>query len=172
MINIFIILAASIMLTLPGSKKPKSGTLRALESLPVSVDDLHESKRARSQRLEMISREIDSVSSDKIMRFLIVALGYHESAFSFKVGNGKKTGDGGLAFGYWQSWDKDRSGGVRGQVVRVESHLRRAGNYCKKRGFDRHIGAISLYATGKSCNWKEARRRVFLAQRLQEQYGY
>ncbi len=65
-----------------------------------------------------------------------------------------------LAHGCWQSWERDRSGGIDGQVRRALRHLRRAGNYCRGTGARRIHGAVSLYATGNRCAWIGADRRV------------
>ena len=113
-----------------------------------------------------VSDAILSSTSDKSLQALLIAQGWHESRFKHSVCTGEKLGDGGRAYGCWQSWDKDHSGGLRGQAWRAAEHLRRAGNYCVARGFDRIEGAISLYATGRTCQWSQAKERAATYRRV------
>ena len=103
---------------------------------------------------------VEGAADDAHGRALLLAVGWHESRFEGAVCSGERTADNGRAWGCWQSWDPDRSGGLRGQARRAADHLRRAGNYCAARGHDRVAGAVSLYATGRTCTWTGAAARV------------
>lgn len=137
-----------------------SPTLAALLQLPAHVTDLEEPEADRLARLSLIADAIDAATDDYSERRALIALGWHESRFSSRVCEGHETGDRGKAWGCWQSWERDRSGGIAGQASRAVSHLRRSGNYCRARGHRYWRGAFSLYATGRHCDWAGADVRV------------
>ena len=116
--------------------------------------------------MQGVAEAIDLAAPTPERRALLLAKGKHESRFDVDVCRGETTGDSGKAFGCWQSWEKDRSGGIEGQARRADRHLWRCGNYCAARGFDRVEGAISLYATGTTCEWSGAPARVATYRRV------
>ena len=138
-------------------------TLRALESLPVHKTDADEDPTERTARLTRYAQHLHAVTRSRHERALLIAVALHESHFSRAVCEGGKLGDNGKAWGCWQSWEKDRSGGVKGQAQRAIRHLRVAENFCRARHrgkVNRVTGAVSLYATGKTCVWPGAKKRL------------
>ena len=107
-------------------------------------------------RTPELAAAIDASTDSRTLRALVISVGWHETRYADDYCAGRKTGDRGKAFGCWQSWDRDRSGGLEGQARRAADHLRMAGNYCKARGYPYAQGAISLYATGSTCDWSGA----------------
>lgn len=137
-----------------------SGTLEVLRSMPVHRTDRGERPAERADRLRGIAEAIDQVSQTEDEAALLLTVGRHESGFAAAVGSGERTGDDGKAWGYWQSWDPGARGPVERQARHAIEHLRRAGAYCATRGHNRVRGALSLYATGHSCDWDGAADRV------------
>ena len=140
--------------------RQESRTFRALQAYAPAKEDLEESPAERRARLERIAYAIDSATEDRTERAALLSLGWHESRWRRSVCSGESLGDGGRAFGCFQSWEKDRSGGLQGQTRRAIRHLRRSGNYCRAKGGDYLEGAYSLYATGEICDWSGAPERV------------
>lgn len=140
-------------------------TLDALESFRPHQTDADEPEDDRRARLQRTADAIDSAAQTRQERALLLAVGRHESHFARGVCEGGRTGDKGRAWGCWQSWERER-GPVELQARKAAEHLRRAGNYCAARGFPRVRGAISLYATGRGCNWVGASERVETYRRI------
>ena len=158
-VYIFAALALSFALSgLAEGARPWT-TLDALLSFRPHKSDQDEDPEKRLARLERIADAIDSAAETRRERALLLAVGKHESHFARDVCEGDRTGDKGRAWGCWQSWSEDR-GEVRAQALEAAEHLRKAGNYCAARGHDRDRGAVSLYATGRSCDWKGAAPRL------------
>ena len=141
-------------------------TLQVLESLPVHKSDASEAPSERKSRLTAYAQHLHAVTRSRHERALLIAVALHESHFARAVCEDGKLGDNGKAFGCWQSWEKDRSGGVKGQAQRAIKHLRMAENFCRSRNKNnprpphRVILAVSLYATGKYCTWPGASKRL------------
>lgn len=151
---------ASLALTGLSHAQEGGSAVPALRGMVRSVDDQREPEDAQRARIDATGRAIDHAASTPHGRALLLAVGWHESRFSHLVCQGHETGDDGAAWGCWQSWDRDRSGGIEGQAIRARVHLRKAGNWCAARGHERLKGAISLYATGKTCEWPGADERA------------
>jgi hypothetical protein len=145
--------AAVTSLGLTGLVHGAETTLSVLESLPIHKSDANEPPDERAARLRKIALAIDGAAEAREVRAMLLAVGKHESHFARSVCGGSKTGDDGKAFGCWQSWELDRSGGIVGQAKRAADHLRKAGNYCVARGHHRVAGSLSLYATGRTCTF-------------------
>lgn len=154
-----------------GEEEKTSESLILLRLLPADEDDQDEPPGDRDARLAEIASAIDSVSRSNLDRALLLSLGWHESRWSSAICSGEKLGDGGRAFGCFQSWERDRSGGLKGQARRAIRHLRRSGNYCASRGFERISGAFSLYATGSTCDWPAAKARQQLTWSIHWRLG-
>lgn len=133
---------------------PVSNTERALRHLGGDTPTVTE-----------IASAIDKAATLREERLMLAAVAWHESEYKSDVAHCQKTGDGGKAVGVWQSWNLKCPVTVDQQAKEAIRHLRRARNYC---GGDtqkaRVMGAVSLYATGKTCRWEgaEARWRTFL----------
>lgn len=141
-------------------------TYEVLASLPTHKSDAGEPALQRAERLRDIASAVDGATLDATERAALISLGSHESHFSRTVCSGEQLGDGGRAFGCWQSHHPDRSGGVSGQARRAIAQLKRAGNYCRDESQDYWRGAFSLYATGKTCDWAGAKERVLMMRRI------
>ena len=155
--------ALFIISTAEGSVSPTSTYLRGL---PPHWDDRDEAPNEREGRLDEIALEIDGATEDRTERAMLLVLGWGESRWHTQVGDGDIKGDDGKAFGYFQSWEHDRSGGVRGQVERAIKHLRVAGNYCVSRGFERVQGSFALYGTGRLCEKESSKKRAQKSRRI------
>lgn len=131
-----------------------------LRSMPVHRTDIDEPLKERALRLKRIADAVNHVSKTTDEAALLLTVGRYESGFARSVGKGDRTGDDGKAWGYWQSWDSDARGPVEVQAEYAIEHLRKAGNYCSARGHDWVSGAVSLYATGSTCEWDGASERV------------
>ncbi len=125
----------------------------------------HETKEAYRERIESVAEGISRASEgDQRMAALLVAIAKHESGFSRLVHQGdcpKGGCDGGRSATLWQimhgSW-LPRSEWLTFIGIEVEPTtraatyaakvLRRGLNACKS-----VKGAISLYATGRTCFW-------------------
>lgn len=146
---LFCAVLASIGLT--GLAHGDVTTLSILRSLPVHKSDMGEEPSLRDTRLAEIADAIDAHAGTREERALLLAIGKHESHFAADVCDGRRLGDDGRAYGCFQSHDRDRSGGINGQVQRAIRDIRRARNYCAHRGYHPIKGALSLYGTGRTC---------------------
>lgn len=155
-----VLLVALALTGLAWGAEGRSATLTVLLEQPPAVSDRQEPAQARRRRLEEVARAIDTATPHLRERALLLAVGWHESRWASSVCSGDRLGDEGRAHGCWQSWDPDRSDGVRGQARRAVEHLRRAAGYCRARGTPWALGAVSLYATGRHCRWSGAEARV------------
>lgn len=150
------------------NRTPARPVLAALESFPVSWEDRGNLRAVKAHRSHLASA-IESAGKTAHERRLLLAVGWSESTWSVNVCKGIKKGDGGKAWGCWQSWDP----AVRGQSMKTQAeiaikHLKQCENYCRGRNADPVIGAVSLYATGHSCNWAGARKRKATYDRMRE----
>lgn len=110
-----------------------------------------------------LAQAVERATTDRRIRALVIAVGRFESGgWRPDVCDGTKTGDRGKAFGCWQSWHRDRSGGYDGQAKRAARHLRWALSECGTAE-----GAVALYATGNSCRWSGAKERAEYAARIE-----
>jgi hypothetical protein len=151
-----------------------AGLVRAESSVPSSLGGLRHlpphqadvgAEGLEGYRIE-VAAAIDAATPEPRLRALLLAMGWRESRFRMAVGRGAILGDGGKAYGLWQSWDPDRTGGLKGQARRAVEHLEKARRYCARRGARPYEGAISLYATGRTCYWNRAPSRARLARKL------
>jgi hypothetical protein len=152
----------------------KSKTFDAINELTRSEHDADESELDRRARLSEIAAAIDQATQSKRERAWLISLAYHESHFARYVDldwpeckDGRTLRcDRGRAFGLLQAHNMTR---LEGRVEQFElgvKRLRSGANYCKEQGFDPEAGAFSLYATGKTCGWSGAKRRVEFARRI------
>lgn len=112
--------------------------------------------------VDELARHIDAIP-DRRVRALVIAVGRYESGgWRDDVCSGSKMGDKGRAYGCWQSWHPDRSGGYEGQTKRAARHLRWALSECGTLE-----GAVSLYATGNRCEWSGASERAEYARKVE-----
>lgn len=137
-------------------------TLAALQSLPVHKSDHDEAPADRTARLTRYAQHLHAVTRTRHERGMLIAVATHESHFSRAVCEGRELGDKGKAWGCWQSWEADRSGGVKGQAQRAITHLRKCQNFCRARNKQGNstLGAFALYATGKSCSHASSSKRL------------
>lgn len=70
------------------------------------------------------------------------------------------------AWSIFQLHGTDRSGTRKDAAEIAIGHLRRAGNYCAARGYDRVVGSYALYGTGHKCSTKSAKKRAAAAREL------
>jgi hypothetical protein len=142
-------------------------TLAALERIPVHTSDRDEPSEDRRKRLAAIAEAIDAVARDRLERASLIELGHRESHFAEDVCDGSRLGDRDRAHGCWQTWTAVAlRGGVEAQADLAIAALRKAGNYCAARGYDRLVGAFALYGTGQICDAPFARERAARALTL------
>lgn len=151
-----------------------SKTFDAINELTRSEHDVDESELDRRARLKEIASAIDQATQSKRERAWLISLAYHESHFARYVDldwpeckDGRTLRcDRGRAFGLLQAHNMTRLEGRGEQFELGIKRLRSGANYCKGQGFDPETGAFSLYATGKTCGWSGAKRRVAFASRI------
>lgn len=149
----------------------EGSTFAELQRLPVHKSDRDEAPEDRQRRLREIAAAIDAASQERLERAMLIELGHRESHFARDVCAGERLGDRDRAHGCWQAWTKvEERGGVDVQAEIAIGHLRRGGNYCAARGFDRIEGSYAIYGTGSVCSAPFARERaeraIALAGRL------
>lgn len=147
------------------------------------VSDAREDPIQREARLAEIVAEADSVvkfhadrwrGDSRMLLALVLAKGWHETRYASGaplecVGPGDC--DRGKAWHYWQTHTppERRLDGQLGLFVAVQDAtvaLIRGANYCGGEGRARLEGAVSLYATGKTCSWSGAKERVDTAYKI------
>jgi len=125
----------------------------------------YETEQAYGARVESIAVGVsDAAKGDVGMESLLLSIAFHESGYDYRVHSGdcpKNGCDGGRSATLWQimwgSWlprsrwvtyigvEKAPTGRAAAYAASV---LRKGLNYCKS-----VRGAISLYATGRTCHW-------------------
>lgn len=117
------------------------------------------------------------------LAFLLLSQAYFETRLAKHVHDGNCRAhigecDSGRAISLWQlqwgphlpkeEWEKLGEGSLeatRNAAVHAARSLGRGYNYCRSMR-----GAIALYATGSTCNWRPAARRAAFAQKLLTQF--
>lgn len=151
-----LILACNLATSPTRRPLPPSPTHRAIASLGVGP--------AMAQRS---AKAIDELTQSRFERLLLVSVAFHESRFSERVASCKVRGDGGKATGLLQTWKREWRKAcppVKAQFAEALRHLRLSRNYCRRTFRDwtvrnQALGAVSLYATGKTCRWSGAVKR-------------
>lgn len=137
------------------------GTMGPLSTAEPDVSDAGESAESRAARLAEIAAAIDAAGRTRVERALLIAVGRRESNWARATCSGELLGDHGRAYGCWQSWHPDRTGGIPEQARRAARHLRFGLARC---GTPR--GALSLYATGNRCEWAGVDNRLAYFHRV------
>lgn len=145
-------------------------------------DDVDEDPGERMARLDLIRAEALAVAESpdgdgwrgdrRELAALVLAIGWHETRFARVAPDDcpiRGGCDRGKAWHYYQTHTprQEREDGwpglskaTRDAVVAV----RRGAGYCGGSGMARLVGAVSVYATGRSCSWSGAAQRVRLAK--------
>ena len=151
-----------------------------IASLAPWPDDVDEPRDERMARLDLVRAEAlaraEEVQgwrdSPRMLAALVLSIGWHETRFA-RVAPDRcplDTGcDKGKAWHYFQTHTpkQRREDGWLGLSVATREAmraLRQGAAHCGGSGRTRLIGAVSLYATGKICNWSGADARVRLAE--------
>lgn len=160
-----------------------SEPVNPLASLIPHEIDREEHPIARRARLDEVTNEVLLVTEyhknrwkgdPRMLAAIVLAIGQFETRYASLapvecVGPGDC--DNGKAWHYWQTHTphERRTDGQLGLFVAAQDAVTaviRGANYCGGEGEKRLLGAISLYATGKSCDWSGARERLALARKL------
>jgi hypothetical protein len=157
-------LVPTVLLTLvtTGGASEYRPVRSALHAMSVHKSELDEDPDRRSERLDVYAAIIKRVAKSRHETLLLLAVGECESHFAEKVCEGDVRGDNGKAYGCWQSWAASNED-IESQAKIAIQHLRMAEKFCARREgkyADPIVNAVSLYATGKSCRWKGASKRV------------
>lgn len=143
-------------------------TLTAAELVHYGIRDPRESKVGFVDRMiaydavmaQASGRVGDHGFSPRVNHALLITLGSFESRFSRRVcENFKHAATGNPAVSCWQTEVDDPQTVAQAARMAVVS-LDKARRYCQVRGHDPIEGALSLYATGKTCTWPEASKRA------------
>lgn len=126
----------------------------------------------RAEALARAEEEDGWQGSPKMLAALVLAIGWHETRFarSAPVECPTRGGcDRGRAWHYYQTHTPvtAREEGWPGLSLATREAiraLRQGAGYCGGSGRDRLLGAVSLYATGRSCRWSGAEERVRTAE--------
>lgn len=146
-----------------------SSAFRVLSSFPRHKTDLGEDDGRRAARLSSIADALDDISVSDIELAILISIIWHETRIAAYVQEnrcsegprGKRECDGGKAQGLFQlhgsscEWED-----VECQARRALSLVRYGLSRCKGEGEAAIFGAFSLYATGNSCSWNGAHKRV------------
>lgn len=147
---------ALFSLSLVAMTSPRSQTESAMRSLGVESEVLPE-----------IAVAIDSATTDRFERLMLASVAWHESRYANDVARCERLGDKGKAAGAWQTWAIQCPMTIQEQANEALRHLRSARRYCKGGSqYLQAVGAVSLYATGKTCTWNGAERRWATMRRL------
>ena len=138
----------------------QSRTLQVLNQLPDTPGD-------RSQ----IANTIDKLTDNRYERAMLIAVAWYESNLHADVESCQTKGDGGKAVGLWQSWafkDRETCPTLEEQAAEAIRHLRLTMNACRSKRSVRATvrGAVSLYATGRTCYWSGATKRIKLWDKI------
>jgi len=174
------------MLVLPVSAEPESRTYAVLDALPVHWRDQRdglcpadpakplesesstcakiESSEDRAERLRHQAEVIDSTYKEKWKKAMLMSVLYRESGNARVVIDCRLRGDGGRAVGGYQSHRHKGCVDFETQTAEAKRHLDMALRHCNRNpNRAQHLqvySAVALYATGKSCSWKGAEKRV------------
>jgi hypothetical protein len=153
-----------------------------LASLAPWHADIAEPATERAERLDLAKAEAVARAEEeerwqgsrRMLAALVLSIGWHETRFARVAPVACPTPGGcdrGRAWHYYQTHtvDEMREDGWLGlsvatrEAIRV---LRQGAAHCGGSGRDRLLGAVSIYATGKTCHWSGADERVRLAERI------
>ena len=120
-----------------------------------------------------IAKAIDNATDKKHEKALLISVAWYESNLMGTVAFCERKGDEGKAIGLWQSWTFQKRKdcpSIYEQAEEAIRHLRLTMNACKVRGDLRATmkGAVSMYATGRSCFWDGAEKRAKLWQKIMQ----
>lgn len=160
----------------------------------INIATLHSVCSERAPTFPILPGEEEGVDAPKTCRptwrgpardlaLLLLTQAYYETRFAQHVHEGKcrvhlGECDGGKATSLWQlqagaHLPKERWEKLSGTGLAATTHaafeagraLGRGRNYCGST-----VGAISLYATGRTCGWKPAKQREMFLRRLSAKY--
>jgi hypothetical protein len=170
---------AALLFTGRANASEQSRTFEVLQSFARHHTDQDEPEAERTARLQETADAIDTATRSSSERALLLSLGWHESRWASYVHNDaprcreglKGHCDRGLAWSPWQLHATDRTGGVAEAARVALTRIRQAANHCGGTGEERTRRALSLYATGNTCEWSGAAERVVTWRRMVARLG-
>lgn len=170
-VTVLLLLASALLLTAWAAAGQT--TEQILLSFKPHVTDLEEPVEEHKARKGETAQAIDSVAKTKAERAWLIMTGRFESHYAsfvdldkpkcregHRAKNGQRWCDGGRAWSVWQLQRTNRQGGRKRAAEIALERLRRCANTCTAKGYDYWEGGTSLYATGRTCDWKEAPERI------------
>jgi hypothetical protein len=165
-----LLLAAFVLLAAfsgPAQGAGQSKTLTVLQAFPVNKDDREEPPEVRAARLVKVQVAIDSATPHKWERALLLSVAWYESNYRSHIQLCEMKGDEGKASGLWQTWALECPITIDQQATEAIRHLRSTMAFCRRENIERTIkGGVSLYATGKTCYWPGAQKRLVLWRKI------
>lgn len=173
----------------------KTTLLVILMALPIRGSDaapeLEPRMRVVADAVAVASVADDWPDSRESLAGLLVSIGYYESGYSRRIGEGRcgpnecdavRGADGRIwhrARSYWQIQqsalvpldDWRRMVGTGPEPVRLAASTAARLLVHGRLRCGTQSGAVSLYATGKTCRWSGATQRVALARRVERALG-
>lgn len=120
-----------------------------------------------SPAIAEIAEAIDQATKNRQERILLASVAWHETRYKEPLAHCRAFGDSGKAAGPWQTWALKCPATVSEFASEAIRHLRSTGNYCGgQTAKQKALGAVSLYATGKTCRWAGASKRWATMVRL------